>query len=77
MKTVFLFAGRRRNLHPDRAKLYGHTRHVLITDTLGSYILSYWVTQKLPQIYTANPATFPIQMRNITVQICGNFCVTK
>ena len=23
--------------------------------------LSYWVTQKLPQIYTANHATFPIR----------------
>ena len=33
----------------------------------------YWVTQKLPQIYTANHATFPIRLRKITVQICGNF----
>ena len=36
----------------------------------------YWVTQKLPQIYTANHETFPIQIRKITVQICGNFWVT-
>ena len=77
MKTVYLFAGRRRYLHPDRAQLYGHTRHVLITDTLGSYISSYWMTQKLPQIYTANHATFPIQIRKITVQICGCFWDTQ
>ena len=37
----------------------------------------YWVTQKLPKIYTANHATFPIRIRKITVQICGNFWVTK
>ena len=37
----------------------------------------YWVTQKLPQIYTANRATFPIRIRKITVQICGNFWVTQ
>ena len=35
----------------------------------------YWV--KLPQIYTENHATFPIQIRKITVQICGNFWVTQ
>ena len=35
--------------------------------------INYWVTQKLPQIYTANHATFPIRIRKITVQICGNF----
>ena len=38
---------------------------------------SYWVTQKLPQTYTANPATFPMQIRKFTVQICGNFWVTQ
>ena len=37
----------------------------------------YWVTPKLPQIYTANHATFPIRIRKITVQICGNFWVTQ
>ena len=37
----------------------------------------HWVTQKLPQIYTANHATFPIRIRKITVQICGNFWVTQ
>ena len=37
----------------------------------------YLVTQKLPQIYTANHATFPIGIRKITVQICGNFWVTQ
>ena len=26
---------------------------------------TYWVTQKLPQIYTANHATFPIKIRNL------------
>mgnify|MGYP001267233599 CR=1 FL=1 len=38
---------------------------------------TYWVIQKLPQIYTENYATFPIQIRKITVQICGNFWVTQ
>ena len=37
----------------------------------------YWVTQRLPQIYTENYATFPIQIQKITVQICGNFWVTQ
>ena len=37
----------------------------------------YWVTQKLPQIYTANNATFPIRIRKIIVQICSNFWVTR
>ena len=37
----------------------------------------YWVTQKLPQIYTANHATFPIEIRKITVQICGILWVTQ
>ena len=35
--------------------------------------IRYKAFQKLPQIYTANHATFPIQMYAITVQICGNF----
>ena len=39
--------------------------------------MTYWVTQKLPQIYTANHTTFPILIRKITVQICGNFWVTE
>ena len=39
--------------------------------------LGYWVTQKLPQIYTANHATFPIRISKITVQIFGNFWVTQ
>ena len=39
--------------------------------------IRYWVTQKLPQIYTANYATFPIRIRKITVQICGNFWVIQ
>ena len=39
--------------------------------------INQWVTQKLPQIYTANYATFPIRIRRITVQICGNFWVTQ
>ena len=38
---------------------------------------TYWLTQKLPPIYTANHATFPIRIRKITVQICGNFWVTQ
>ena len=37
----------------------------------------YWVTQKLPQMYTDNNATFPIRIRKITVHICGNFWVTQ
>ena len=42
-----------------------------------SSLIIYWVTQKLPQIYTANHATFPIQIRKIKVQVCGNFWVTQ
>ena len=38
---------------------------------------TYWLTQKLPPIYTANHATFPIHIRKITVQICGNLWVTQ
>ena len=37
----------------------------------------YWVTQKLPQIYSVNHATVPIKIRKIIVQICGNFLVTQ
>ena len=37
----------------------------------------YWVTQKFPQIFNANHATFPIHIRKITVQLCGNFWVTQ
>ena len=40
-------------------------------------IATYWVTQKLPEIYAANHATFPIRIRKITVPICGNFWVTQ
>ena len=38
---------------------------------------NYWVTQKLPQMYAANHATFPKHIRKITVQIRGNFWVTQ
>ena len=37
----------------------------------------YWVTQKLPQLYTAYRATFPIRILKITVQLCGNFWVAQ
>ena len=40
-------------------------------------LLNYWVIQKLPQIYAANQATYPIQIRKITIQICGNFWVSQ
>ena len=29
----------------------------------------YWVTQKLPQIYTASHANFPIRIRKITTDL--------
>ena len=35
----------------------------------SKHVKPYWVTQKLPQIYVANHATFPIRIRKITVQI--------
>ena len=35
------------------------------------------MVHKLPQIYTANHVTSPIQKRKITVQICDNFWVTQ
>ena len=37
----------------------------------------YRVAHKLPQIYTANHATFPIQIHKITVQISCNFWGTQ
>ena len=33
----------------------------------------YWVTQKLPQIYTSNHATFPIQIRKIQYRFAVAF----
>ena len=36
-------------------------------------VQTYWVAQKLPQIYTANHAIFPIRIRKFTVQMCGNW----
>ena len=44
-----------------------------VSKLAGDLIRTYWVVQKLPHIYTANHATFPIQKRTLTVQICGNF----
>ena len=52
----------------------------LFTRTNQNHIIEpglYWVVHKLTQIHTANPATFQIQIRKITVQICGNFWVTQ
>ena len=46
-------------------------------DATGPRYTYYLVTQKLPQIYTANHATFQIQIRKITVHIGGNFWVTQ
>ena len=43
----------------------------------ASHMHVYWVTQQLPQIYTANHATFPKKIRKITVHICGNFWITQ
>ena len=43
-----------------------HTFHIYLH-------LKLFLTQKLLQIYTANHATFPIQIRKITEQICGDF----
>ena len=48
----------------------------LMDQSTDSYII-YWVTQKIPQIYTAYHATFPKQIRKITVQVCGNFWVNQ
>ena len=44
------------------------------TAILPNYLLG---DQKLSQVYTANHATFPTQIRKITVQICGNFWATQ
>ena len=52
-----------REVNPHRAKLFPNHK--------------YWVTQKLPQIYTENHATFPIKVSKITVQIYGNFWFTQ
>ena len=48
----------------------------IIFTCFNAYVVQ-WVTQVLPQKYTANNATFPIQIRIITVHICGNFWVTR
>ena len=45
--------------------------------TTVRYLYMSFVTQKLPQICTGNHATFPIRIRIITVQICGNLWVTQ
>ena len=49
----------------------------LLKIRLLSPFKSYWVTQKLPHIYTSNHANFPIRIRKIPLQICGNFWVTQ
>ena len=41
------------------------------------YYRKYYVFHILPQIYTENHATFPIQMYAILVYICGNFWCTQ
>ena len=38
-----------------------------------AYVLGDPEVAALPQIFTANHATFPLRIRKITVQICGNF----
>ena len=35
--------------------------------------IEYWASHILAQIYTENHATFPMQIDEMTVQICGNF----
>jgi len=39
--------------------------------------IAYAVTQKLPQIYTANHATFPIWIRKNSEHICGILWATQ
>ena len=41
----------------------------ILAETLALKGENYWVTKKLPQIYTANHATFPIRIRKITVHL--------
>ena len=50
--------------------------NTFLLQSKGSW-LEYWLVHKLPQIHTANHATFPIQIRIITVQICGILWVTQ
>ena len=66
-------------VHPIFPFLYPHIvkTHKLSTRNRNRNPHHYWVTQKLPRIYTENHSTFPIQIRKITVQICGNFWVTQ
>ena len=56
----------------NRSDNRGHSTRANLCD-----LPSYCVTQKLPQTYTANHATFPIRKRKITVQICGKFRATQ
>ena len=37
----------------------------------------YWVVHKLPQMYTANHATFPIQIRTIMYSTDVRICIGK
>ena len=47
---------------------------MICLDSLNAPVsLFYRAFYKLLKIYTANHATFPIQMKAITVYICGNF----
>ena len=57
--------------------IFGSVRTFPFLCRKSTIVLIYWVTQKLPQIYTANYVTFPIQIRKIKVHICGNFWVTQ
>ena len=50
-----------------------HSRWLSLKFSIPPVPVKYCATQKLPQIFTANHGTFPIQIRKITVQICGNF----
>ena len=74
--------------HLNFDQYFGHNRSKKTdSEIFGSYLdflneqftfsYAHWVTQKLPQLYTANLATFPIRIRKITVHICGTFWVTQ
>ena len=55
--------------------MYNKKVHIhIIMYYMYIYISStYWVPNKLPQIYTANHVTFPIQIRKITYRFAAIF----
>ena len=57
--------------------LYKIVHYFLDRQYVEWYNIIYWAFHILPQIYTENHATVPIQIDEVTVQVCGNFWGTQ